>query len=296
MISMQSISAKWRDLDLLMRLIVINLAVFLVIRLLGVGFLIFGGNIDAVINELALPSSPSELLVRPWTVVTYMFTHYDVFHVLFNMLTLYWFGKIFLYRCSPRQLVALYVYGGLAGGILYFAWAQLHIHGLMYSATLIGASASVMAIVIADAVMMPDFEIGLLLIGRVRLKWVAVGAIVLFALGLVGNNAGGHVAHIGGMVMGAVFGLMMGRGRDITRPFNRMLDAVANVMKKSAAPARPQKRKMKPRPKTEPDSSSSSSSDSRRIDEILDKIKTSGYSSLTADEKRQLFDISNKMK
>lgn len=277
-------------MSMLLKLIAVNAAIFLAISLAGILLMIFGGDVNPVINELALPSVAGTLASRPWTVVTYMFTHHDPLHILFNMLTLYWFGQIFLYRCTPRQLLALYLMGGLGGAVLYIIWGN----ALGVDATLLGASAAVMAVVIADAMLMPDFEIGLFLIGRVKLKWVAVAMVILFALGLVGNNAGGHVAHIGGILVGLVFGLRMRRGHDITLPLNRFFDWVANFARRAKAPSKPSFGR-KERVKKRAEATSAGSADpNRRIDAILDKIKTSGYSSLSPEEKRELFDLSNR--
>lgn len=276
---------KWAAIDLLTKLIVINVAVFLTLAIAGIAASLSEGNINGLVDWLALSSSPEQLLKHPWTIITYMFTHYDVWHIMFNMLTLFWFGRLFCYRCSPQQLVALYLYGGVVGGLLYVATALL-IPSI--AGTLVGASASVMAIVIAAAVMMPDHEIYMLLFGGVKLKWVAIGAIALFALGLAGQNAGGHIAHFGGIIIGFIFGMMMNRGRDITRPFNRLIDAITSAFSKGR-PKRRRKivRKPCPKPEAEPYSEA-------RLDSILDKIKKSGYSSLTADEKRFLFNASRR--
>lgn len=276
-------------MSLLLKLIVVNAAIFLAISLAGIVLMICGGDVNPVINELALPSGLATLASRPWTVVTYMFTHHDPLHILFNMLTLYWFGQIFLYRCTPRQLLALYLMGGLGGALLYIVWGNV----LGVTATLLGASAAVMAVVIADAMLMPDFEIGLLLIGRVKLKWVAAAMVILFALGLVGNNAGGHVAHIGGILVGFLFGLRMRSGHDITRPLNRFFDRVANLANRAQAPSKPSFGRKKRVEKRAEATSKGSADPNRRIDAILDKIKTSGYSSLSPEEKRELFDLSN---
>lgn len=290
---------------MLWKLIVVNVAVFLTVRVLGIVASIGGWDINSVVDQLAMPSYLPMLAERPWTAVTYMFTHYDVFHILFNMLALYWFGQLMLYRCTPRQLTALYVYGGVAGAALYLLAAQAF---PAVSGFLLGASASVMAIMVAIAILMPDFEIGLMFIGRVKLKWVAVGAVVIFALGLVGNNAGGHVAHIGGMAVGAVFGLMLNRGVDITAPFNRLIDKAVNLFGRVKAPSggaafgssrgKSAKNKFgKKRPRRHAAASAQSQADDRRdLDLILDKIKRSGYSSLTADEKKRLFEVSSRIK
>lgn len=286
-----SAASWWHRQSLLMKIIVINVAVFLVLRLLGIIALIGSLDIGVVIDRLAVPPHPAMLLHRPWTAFTYMFTHYDVFHILFNMLALYWFGRILLLRCTPRQLTALYIYCGLGGALLFTAAAP--VFPAVASAPLIGASASVMGILIALAILMPDFEVQLLLIGRIRLKWLAVGALVLFALGLAGNNAGGHIAHLGGMIAGAAFALCLINGIDITRPFNRLIDRLCNffrkpanfrfrLRKKKARFSRSNGPKPKRRPVTEKD-----------LDAILDKIKQSGYASLTPDERARLFDFSN---
>ncbi len=278
---------KWATTDLLTKLIAINAAVFLTLGVAGIVASLSGGNINRMIDWLALPSDHIQLLRHPWTIVTYMFTQYDVWHILFNMLTLFWFGRLFCYHCTPRQLVALYIYGGLVGGAFYVAAAQLF---SAIAGTLVGASASVMAIVIAIAVLMPDHEIYMLLFGGVKLKWVAIGAVAIFAIGLVGQNAGGHVAHLGGIGAGLLFGLMMKRGTDITRPLNRLIDSTVSLMK-NIRPKRRKKISRKPNRQTEINNEQYSEA---RLDIILDKIKKSGYSSLTSDEKRFLFNASRR--
>lgn len=288
---------RFRSASALWKLITINIALFLALRLLGIIAMIGGWDIDTVVDELALPSSPASLAMRPWTVITYMFTHYDPFHILFNMLTLFWFGKMMLWRCSARQLVWLYIYGGIAGAALYLAAAQIFAG---VGGCLLGASAAVMAIVIATAMMMPDFRITMLLFGSVRLKWVAVGAIILFALGLVGNNAGGHIAHFGGIIAGCIFGALYNKGIDITRPLNNLCIRIVGLFRRGGTHATGRRRqKFKFRPKTAYNSNSSTTStadDRRNLDAILDKIKHSGYTALTADERRQLFEISKRVK
>lgn len=291
---------RFKSASALWKIIIVNIAVFLTLRLLGIIAMIGGWDIDTVVDRLTLPSAPELLAHRPWTVVTYMFTHYDPFHIIFNMLTLYWFGKIMMWRCSARQLTWLYIYGGIAGALFYLGAAQIFAG---VGGCLLGASAAVMAIVIATAMMMPDFRIALLFIGSVRLKWVAVGAIVLFALGLVGNNAGGHVAHFGGIVAGCLFGLLFNRGIDITRPANILTDRIVGFFRQgfpngNARRGRKTKFKFRKKPSAGKNNSSTASDadDRRNLDAILDKIKHSGYTALTADERRQLFEISKRVK
>lgn len=274
------------------KLLIINIAVFLLLRLLGIIAMIGDWNIDNIVDQLALPSVPALLAHRPWTVFTYMFTHYTPFHLLFNMLALYWFGQMMTWRCSSRQMVWLYIYGGVAGAIFYLIAAQLF-PGV--GGWLLGASASVIAIVIATAFLMPDYPVMLLFLGSVRLKWIAVAAVVLFALGLVGNNAGAHVAHFGGITVGAIFGALVSHGIDITRPMVKMSSWLSNVFRHSGHNHSPRK-KFNPRKKNSDSKAPTVETDHRNLDAILDKIKRSGYTALTPEERRQLFEISKRVK
>ncbi|MBD5229141.1 MAG: rhomboid family intramembrane serine protease [Bacteroidales bacterium] len=285
---------KFKTASAVWKLLIINVAVFLLLRLLGIIAMIGGWSIDSVVDQLALPSVPALAAHRPWTVFTYMFTHYDPFHIIFNMLALYWFGLMMTWRCSPRQMVWLYIYGGIAGALFYFAAAQIF-PGV--GGWLLGASASVIAIVITTTFLMPDYPVMLLLFGSVKLKWIAVAAVVLFALGLVGDNAGAHVAHFGGIAMGALYGWLLNRGIDITRPASRAYDSVVAFLRRSVSPAAASRKKFRPRKADKKAATANSVEDDRRnLDAILDKIKHSGYTALTAEERRQLFEISKRVK
>ncbi|MDE6318038.1 MAG: rhomboid family intramembrane serine protease [Muribaculaceae bacterium] len=283
---------KFKTASSVWKLLIINIVVFLLLRLLGIIAMIGGWDIDNVVDELALPSVPHLAAQRPWTILTYMFTHYAPFHLLFNMLALSWFGRLMTWRCSERQMVWLYFYGGIAGAVFYFIAAQLF-PGV--GGWLLGASASVIAIVIATAFMMPDYPVMLLLFGNVKLKWIAVAAVILFGLGLVGDNAGAHVAHFGGIAMGALFGYLINRGIDITRPASRAYDRITAFFRPSSPLSR---KKFRPRKKQTKKTTTitSEENDRRNLDAILDKIKHSGYTALTPDERRQLFDISKRVK
>lgn len=195
----------------------------------------------------------------PWTVVTYMFTQADVWHAVFNMLWLYWFGMLLQNLTSPRTVVGLYVIAGLAGAAAYtggsYLWPASAGTGLE------GASAAVMGIVTATACIVPDYKFNLILLGQVKLKWIAIVTIALFALGLTGGKAGAHIAHLGGVVAGATFALRM-------RLRSRRKSAEA---KRSHI--------------TEPEAR-------RELDSLLDKVRRSGYGSLTQAEQRRLFELS----
>lgn len=262
------------------RLIAVNAVVFFLLRVAVIVGLFAGASdvLPRVLSMVELPGSPAALARAPWTLLTYMFAQYDVFHLFFNMVWLYWFGSIFLMRCSQGQLLVLYLYGGLAGALLFVA-TYMGLPLLGFSAgRLIGSSAAVMAIVTATAVMMPDFEMRLLFVGGIRLKWIAVVTIALVAIGVTGDNAGGETAHIGGIVAGFLFGSGIRRGRDITAPLRRL------AWRRPARPA-----------PVSGGGPSGGGDPRRELDEILDKIRRSGYASLTPDERRRLFDVSKKV-
>ena len=193
------IKNRYNAASLLMRFIYINIAVFVILRLVGVVSFLGTGSSNGLMQWVELPTDLSLLLRRPWTIITYMFSHYGLLHILFNMLWFYWLGRIFLEFFTPRQLGGLYVLGGLGGAALYIAAYNLLPHLSGSQAMLLGASASVMAIVVAVSVYRPDYQINLLFIGGISLKWVAIATVFIDLIGIESDNMGGHIAHLGGM-------------------------------------------------------------------------------------------------
>ncbi len=282
----------WTSRPILLKIIIVNIALFLLLRIAAIFTAIAGDSSGAVISLLALPPHPSMLLSRFWTVFTYMWSHFDIWHIICNMLWLYWFGQIFLLSSTPKQLLALYIYGGLGGALTYLiATTSFPAIG---GAGLIGASAAVIAIVIATAIINPDFPVRMFFLGEVKLKWIAVATIVIFTIGVTGKNAGGEIAHIGGAAVGIAYGLCYHRGIDITRPFNRAVDSIVTALHHPFAGVShrqsPHKSSAGSRRRD-----TSVADDRAELDAILDKIKKSGYASLSADEKRRLFDVSKRV-
>lgn len=277
--------------NILAKLIYINVGLFILIRLASVLFMLFNVESISFLQYLQMPSSPEELLYRPWTVFTYMFTHFDFLHILFNMLWLYWFGGLFLNFFSERQLGGLYLLGGVAGAALFMLAYNLfpYFQTVASSSYLMGASASVMAIVFAISFYRKDLEIQLLLIGRVRLIYLALFTLLIDFLAITSDNAGGHIAHIGGALLGIWFASQISKGKDLTAPMNRLLDWVVNLGKR-----KPKMRVTYRRPETDYDYNARKHDENVNLDAILDKLKRSGYESLSADEKKRLFDASKK--
>lgn len=164
---------------MLVRLIYINVAFFALLHIATLVLTFTDIKPEYALTWIELPSSPDLFITQPWTIITYMFAQYDLLHILFNMLWLYWFGTIFLLTDTSKRMLALYIYGGICGGALFMAVYNL-VPAYNYTlAWLIGSSASVIAIVTATAVMHPDYKVGLLFFGPVALKWIAIITIVL---------------------------------------------------------------------------------------------------------------------
>lgn len=288
------IKYQYKTGNILIRLIFINIGIFLIIKIFGVFFTLFKIETFNLLQFVAVPSQPEILLRRFWTPFTYMFVHEGFWHILFNMLWLYWFGKIFLEYFNGRQLGSIYVLGGLSGALLYILAFNLIPYYLdLGNSWMIGASAAVMAIVMAAAFYRPEVQLHLFLLGRIKIIYIALFVFVLDFISLDDlSNPGGHLAHIGGAISGYLFAVRYRKGKDITNGIGKMMDHIANLFKK-----KPKKTKMKVshrRAESDMDYNYRKHQEQEEIDNILDKLKHSGYSSLSADEKKKLFDASKK--
>ncbi|MDR0422339.1 MAG: rhomboid family intramembrane serine protease [Proteiniphilum sp.] len=290
----ERLKQRYRTGSVVTRLIFINVLVFIILKVVSVIFTLF--NIYAVdpVTFIGVPSHPALLLNRIWTLITYMFVHEGFLHLLFNMLWLYWFGQIFMQYFTGRTLGSLYVLGGLAGAMLYvIAFNTIPYYTEMERGWMIGASAAVMSIVMGVAFYRPDIQLNLLFLGPVKIVYIAVFAFILDFLSL-GNplNPGGHVAHIGGALAGYFFAVRYKKRMDITRWMSGAIDLFVGLFK-----ARRRKSGMKvkhARHETDWEYNKRKHTEQEEIDAILDKLKQSGYSSLSSEEKRKLFDASKK--
>ena len=286
-----NIQQRFNSGSILAKLIYINVGLFLLIRLTAIVLMLFNMSGFPYLQYLQMPSSPELLLYRPWTVITYMFTHYDFLHILFNMLWLYWFGGLFLQFFNERQLGGLYVIGGIAGGLLFMLAYNIfpYFRNAAPCSFLIGASASVMAIVFAVSFYQKDMEINLFLLGRMKLIYLALLSFIIDLLAMTSANAGGHIAHIGGALLGIWFASLIKRGKDMTSPINWVIDRVVNLGKR-----KPKMRVTYYKPETDYEYNARKHQEEVDIDTILDKLKRSGYESLSSEEKKRLFDASRK--
>lgn len=283
----------------LRRLILINIGVFIFVHLVALVLFLFNitaGQFNPVVRWFSLPAYPGDLLLRPWTIITYMFLHEGLFHIVFNLLWLFWFGRIFLTSFRQKQLVSVYLLGGFAGGFLFIlAYNVFPVFDQYKMGSLaLGASAAVMAIVVAISAYKPNYTINLLLIGPVKIKYIAIVVVILDVVSIRMGNAGGHIAHLGGALFGFWFAEKAKAGKNITKGFNRFLDKVFTFLGggKSHLHVSHKKSTFKWRNTREMDDfeyNRREADDQERMDEILDKISRKGYASLTKEEKEFLF-------
>lgn len=291
----------FRNGTIFSKLILINLIVWLAVQIAHVFFNLYrepSELTDAlVLRYFAVPAYIPGLMARPWTIFTYMFLHIDFWHIVFNMLWLFWFGKIFLQFLSQKKLLLTYIMGGISGALLYiFAYNFFPLFEIALPVSIaLGASASVMAIVTAISFYVPEYSIQLLFIGRIKIIYMAIILFVFDFFAISGANSGGHIAHIGGALWGFSYIFLMKGGK---RPYaggNRFgfIRSLSDLFGK---------RKMRAtynagthaRPMSDDEYNAAKLSDQKRIDKILEKISKGGYESLTREEKEILFKSSGK--
>lgn len=285
--------------NIFIQLIFINAAIFIIGTLINVFLQLFNFSAAGIFEYFALPASLTRFIAQPWSLFTYMFMHAGFLHILFNMLWLYWFGSLFLYFFSGKHLRGLYILGGICGGLLYMAAYNIfpYFSPAVSNSTLVGASASVLAIVAATAYREPNYRIQLFLFGVVRLKHLALIVIGTDLLFITSSNAGGHIAHLGGALAGLWFAASLSKGKDLTIWINRLLDSFMSLFQKKAWKRKP-KMKVHYGGQTSRDKdydyNARKKAQSEEVDRILEKLKKSGYESLTTEEKKSLFDASKR--
>lgn len=294
----------FRTGNILYQLIVINVVVFVVFNIFTFVLLSMAGQHDLFLvikYYLAVPSNLSELVFRPWTLLTYMFLHEDFMHILFNMLVLYWFGRIITEYLGQNKILGLYVWGALAGVALYLlAYNTLPLYDqVSQNSVLLGASAGVLAIVVGAATFQPNFVVHLLLIGPVRIKYIAAFIVLMSFYRSVGSNAGGELAHLGGAALGYAFMRQLQNGNDWSRPIVGFVNWVKSFFKpqpKIKVSYRKEEKKSTRSSRFKSRSSASSKKAQQtsqdEIDAILDKISEKGYDALSKEEKQKLFNAS----
>ncbi|AHM62003.1 rhomboid family protein [Flammeovirgaceae bacterium 311] len=287
----------------LYRILLINIAIYLVLAIFSVIAYLAGSDVFwSVMQWISVPSEFEELIRKPWTLFTYMFVHEDFFHILFNMLFLYWFGQLVIEYLGSKRFVNTYVLGGLAGAVFFLIFYNILPPFQGRTGFLYGASAGVSAIVLAAATLAPNHSFFLLFLGPVKIKYIALIFIVLKSfLGLKGGNAGGELAHLGGAAIGYLYIMQLKNGRDFGAWISNSFSWIAGLFdrkphikvshrreKAYTASRTTHKAQQQQQPK------SFGKATQEEIDAILDKISAHGYESLSKEEKQKLFNASKK--
>ena len=275
--------------DVVTKLIFWNIAFFAIPSIVFGVLPLFKVNID-YLNFVSLSSNPMDLLWKPWTIFSFAFFHFGIFHILFNMLMLNFAGRLFLIFFNQKQLLSLYFVGSLFAGCIYMLSYMFFPALANVNTSLVGASASVMAILFATVSYSPLMEIRLLFFGNVKLWHIALVLIVIDLFQLPMENTGGHLAHIGGAFFGYIYTQLLKNGTDICGWFTSILDFFATIFSgKKTTPFKKVHRNYNAPVAKKASKIVTKDKSQQQIDEILDKISQSGYDSLTKEEKEFLF-------
>lgn len=264
-----------------------NVALFVLPWLIFSILSLVGINIDSM-QYVSLSSNPSQLLWKPWSLVTYAFFHTGIMHILFNLIVLNFSGGLFITYFTGKQLVGLYFLSAIFAGIVYISVFYI----LNISAPIIGASAAIMAILVATTTYNPLMELRLFIIGNVKL-WHVTGVIILVDLMQIrSENMGGHISHLAGAFFGFIFIKLLQNGTDLSKIVSSVIDFFTNLFRKQKTTPfkKVHKNYNKPVEKTVSKIITKDKSQ-QQIDEILDKISQSGYDSLNKEEKEFLFRV-----
>jgi len=287
---LDDLKLQYRNGDMTTKLIFWNLLLFAIPEVVFAVLQLFQIKIN-YFDYVALSTNFSDLLLKPWTIISYSFFHSGFFHLVFNMIMLNFAGKLFNTFFTQKQVLNLYILGGISGGIIYII-SYFFLPSLTNQHTiLVGASASVMAILVATTTYQPFMEVRLVLIGNIKLWHIAIIFLILDLIQLPLENTGGHLAHLGGALFGFVYVKVLQSGTDLGSGLNVFFDWIANLfLPKKEMPFKKVHRN--PRPINVVKTTSkivTKDKIQQQIDEILDKISKSGYDSLTVDEKEFLF-------
>ncbi len=271
----------------LVKIILINVIFFVSMSVLQVVFTLSGLTSLFVIllNKLMLPAELKTFIFQPWSLISYFFLHMNFMHILWNMLFLYWFGKIIHDNIGNNAIISLYVLGGIIGGLFYMALYNIipYYSEMVSQSLMLGASAGVFSVVVGSATLLPNYTFYLLFLGPVRIKYIALFYVLLSFLDVSGNNAGGEIAHLGGAFIGFLYIKQLQNGIN-------MGEGIINFINYFSS----EKRKTKRKADNVSSESNRDNISQDEIDKILDKISDSGYSSLSKKEKEKLFNASKK--
>ena len=287
---LDDLKLQYKNGDMATKLIFWNLLLFAIPEIVFAILQLFHISIN-YFNYVALSNHFSDLVLKPWTIVSYAFFHGGILHLVFNMIMLHFAGRLFVTFFTQKQLFGLYILGGIFAGIIYLVCYTFLPSLSNQNTLLVGASASIMAILFATMTYQPFMDIRLALFGSVKLWHIAILYLVIDLIQLPLENTGGHLSHLGGALFGFIYIKFLQNGTDLASGFNVVIDWFANLFSpKKRTPFRKVHRNPKPIHVVKSTSKIVTKDKmQQQIDEILDKISKSGYDSLTVDEKEFLF-------
>jgi membrane associated rhomboid family serine protease len=289
---LDDLKLQFKNGDMTTKLIFWNILLFVIPEIVFSVLHLFKVGIN-YINYVALSNHFEHLLYKPWTIVSYSFFHSGFLHLVFNLIVLHFVGRLFITFFTQKQLLGLYILGGFMGGIIYIVSYTFLPLLSNQNTLLLGASASIMAILFATMTYSPFMDIRLFLFGSVKLWHIAILYLIIDLIQLPLENTGGHLSHLGGALFGFIYIKLLQQGTDLTSGINFIFDAAVNLFSpKKTTPFKKVHRN--PKPANPPKSTTkivTKDINQQQIDDILDKISQSGYDSLTKDEKEFLFRV-----
>ncbi len=284
MMAATGLTYKYKTADMVIKLIIINSVLFLIFRLVGFFMQITPREIT---QWLTLPEGASEFITQPWSFITYSFIHFGFFHVLFNMIWLYMFGRIILNVFSGKRLLTIYLLGAISGGMLFVLSYNLFPVFENQRGFLLGASGAVTALMAFIATYSPNTQLRIFMF-NIKLWHIAVFLIVADLVRIsTSDNAGGLLAHLGGAIFGYIYAIQLAKGNDIGKWFEHILDWFTDLFR--SRKQKPFKKVHRTPPKSSGVKEVNKTEHQRKVDAILDKIGKSGYDSLSKAEKDFLF-------
>ena len=290
-IFIDSIKRVFQQSTIVDKIIYINVTIFIVLNILNVIAFMFQFNVNPFFEKFYLPANRSILIKQPWAFFTYIFIHTKLLHLLFNMIWLYFGGKLFLQYLNFKQLLYIYILGGIFGGLL-FVISYNYIPALniyTVNALAVGSSAAVLAIIIAIITYIPNHNVHVPLLGFIKIKYIGICIIFIDILSIPKGNAGGHIAHIGGAIFGYVYIKQLKKEKTIKNLFKNIYQRFLNHLR----PIKKNKSMYK-RAKSDFEFNNEKVENQKKIDKILEKISNYGYESLSSSEKSTLFKASKK--
>jgi membrane associated rhomboid family serine protease len=291
MTNRQQLIYKYKTASILEKLIAINVILFVLTFLVKTILFLVGVDANPLIEWLSFPQELSELVFKPWSIITYAFMHAGIWHIIFNMLVLHFGGTHFLTYYSGKRLLNYYIMGAIFGALMYMlSYSLLPAFSSLSQGYMVGASASVMAVFIGITTKVPNTQVRLFVF-NLKLWWIAAFFVISDIVQIPLGNAGGHLSHLGGALVGYLYTTQLDKGNDIGKWIENTISSIERFFASKPKSTKSTKARMKTvyKNKSYAKTTINKSEKQKRIDAILDKISKSGYESLSKEEKDFLF-------